>query len=515
MDLESLLVKPEGFGLTDATPVQRAACRIISGKPLADLAAHPDVLKALGGTVPPPGQPREFMLLAAIRSGKSLISACAAVWASQTCDVSRIGPGEVPRVSVISVHKDQAQVVLDHIVGRVMASKVMRKWVVGEPTSDGISMRHPSGRIIEMKVVAGSRAGSTLVARWSAGCIFDEAPRMVGVEDGVVNLEDARSAVLGRVLPGSLILYIGSPWAPFGPVYNWTSEFFGDPANDRGLVVMRAPGPLMNPTHWTPERCERLRIQDPKTYRTDALGEFADPEEALFGAEMIRGASRKTPGDIKPEEGHHYVAAMDPATRSNAWTFVIMGCEWGGPAKLTPMYRVVVARQWKPRTGERVSPRSVLEEIATLCSEYDCGDVHTDQFSADALSDLADTVGVSLAVHTIGQKEKYENIAELHTILSEGRLELANEADMARDLGMVRKKVTQMGVSFVLPKTADGRHCDYVPALGLAVRNPPEPPELPAPVLEPLEARRKKLQEQAEEPYWEGIERRFMGRAVA
>jgi hypothetical protein len=50
---------------------------------------------------------------------------------------------------------------------------------------------------------------------------------MAGQEDGVVNLDDARSAVLGRILPGSQLLYIGSPWAPFGPVYSMVQEFWG------------------------------------------------------------------------------------------------------------------------------------------------------------------------------------------------------------------------------------------------------------------------------------------------
>ena len=33
----------------------------------------------------------------------------------------------------------------------------------------------------------------------------------------------------------------------------------------------------------------------------------------------------------------------------------------------------------------------------------------------------------------------------------------------------MRRRVTQAGLTYVLPKTSDGRHADYVPALMLAV----------------------------------------------
>jgi hypothetical protein len=40
----------------------------------------------------------------------------------------------------------------------------------------------------------------------------------------VVNLDHQRSSVLGRLLPNAQALYIGSPWAPFGPVYDAVTE---------------------------------------------------------------------------------------------------------------------------------------------------------------------------------------------------------------------------------------------------------------------------------------------------
>src|SRR5678815_525909 len=128
--------------------------------------------------------------MSGIRTGKSLLAACAAFHMAVTCDVSSLRPGEIPRVSVVSLKKDLADVIVNHLVGSVKASALLRPFLMGEPTGDGLMIRHPSGTPVEICVVAGSRAGASLVARWSAGCIFDEFPRMTGEDDAVINWDD-------------------------------------------------------------------------------------------------------------------------------------------------------------------------------------------------------------------------------------------------------------------------------------------------------------------------------------
>ena len=64
--------------------------------------------------------------------------------------------------------------IFGHIVGRMMASPLLSKLILETPTADTLMVKHPSGRPVEIKVVAASKAGSSLVARWSAG--GDEVP---------------------------------------------------------------------------------------------------------------------------------------------------------------------------------------------------------------------------------------------------------------------------------------------------------------------------------------------------
>lgn len=461
--LESVLV--DGLGLATATPLQRAICRIADGRPLGDLAD--DALGALGVDSPPRSPtrpPRELYLLSGIRAGKSLLAAALAIRASQTCDLSTLGPGETARVSVVSLTRDLGRVVYEHLVGGILHSPTLRRLAMGEPTGEGMILRHPSGRGVEVRVVAGARAGASLVARWSAGVIFDEAPRMLGEADGVVNFDDARRAVLGRLLPGAQLVAVGSPWAPIGPIYQTAVEHWGKPTED--VVVLRATGPQMNPHHWTPERIEETRRGDEQAYRTDVLGEFAALETMLLSPDRIREAVRVHPAELPPQPGHHYVAAMDPATRGNAWTLVVV------TRRRDASVAVVLARQWQGSRDRPLVPSQVLGDVASILRPYGLRYVLTDQHAADAYADIATRVGLHVQERAWTSSTKTEAYGALAARLAEGTIELCSEPMLIDDLGRLRRRLTANGSTIELPQTHDGRHCDFAPALAMAAAVP-------------------------------------------
>jgi hypothetical protein len=462
--LEDIMCSPVAFGLP-ASPLQRAIFRIIQGVPLNELALNPDVRAAVGdvSALPQGEAPREVVILGGVRSGKSLATAGATVYASQHCDVSNLREGEVPRVSILSLDVDKSAVVLrDHLLGTMNTSPLLGSIKLADG-ADYVRLRHPTGRAIEVKVAAGRRAGGSLVARWSAGVIFDEAARMVGSDEGVVNLDDARVAVLGRLLPGAQILYPSSPWAPFGPIYEMHQAHWGSPT--KALVVIRAPGPAMNPQWWTAERVELLKRSDPDAYRTDVLAEFLSPDEALFANSLLEQHTRADHEVLSYDDRNSYCAAMDPATRGNSWTLVIATRD--GRRR-----RVALATQWTGTKHEPLSPSETLREIAEICHRYGITSVHTDQYSIDALIDLARQRGIGLLQTSLTESQKAERYMGLRTKLVEGELELPPLPPLLADLRRVRRKATQAGIAIHLPPTADGRHCDYAPSWMLAMTAP-------------------------------------------
>lgn len=506
LDLEQLLVHPDGFGLEEASSLQRAICRVIDGQPVE---MTPELRAALGTDTLPPGMPDEVLLLAAIRCAKSLISAAVAFQKTQTVDVSGIGPGHYPRIPILATDKDAARATFDHLIGRTGASKLLKSRIIGEPTADTVWFQHPSGMPIEVKVTANARLASTLISRWFGAVIFDEAPRMSGQDDSVINLEHAQNAIGGRILPGGQVLYIGSPSAPFGPVYNMVSEHWGKPTAE--LVVLRATGPAMRPALYTPEYCEKIRRKRPQAYRENVLAEFSDPESAMFALDDVEKATRKEPEKLAPVETQFYTAAMDPATRANAWTLVVVTTPGlGGPLGAAPMYQVVHATQWVAQKGSPLAPDNVFREMAAVLAPYGITRVETDQFAFDILRSVAERHGLELNSTTMTAQLVLENAERIKALLQEGRLELPPVPALKSDLLRAKKRATQAGVRLVLPETSDGRHGDYVPSLGLALATPPDLP------MEP-EAPKNRFQRMLEADAnqgdrWEAIGNRLVGR---
>lgn len=493
--LEEMLTSPDYFGLTTATPMQRAVCRMADGLPLGDLAHAPllqnphdypdEVVKratwdwCVGDLQAlPRTRPAEVHLLAGIRTFKSLFAAANLVRNSRFCDAGKLGPGEVPRATVTSIKIDLARVVIDHAVGRCMASPVLSTWMAGEPATESFGMQHQIGLETIIKALAGSRAGANLVAYWNMGAVFDEFPRMVGSSDGkVVNFDHARDAVQGRLLAGAQILGIGSPWAPFGPAYESVQSNWQHPSDE--LVVLRAPAPVLNPFNWTPEKVWKLKSVNPRAYQTDVLCEFADLAEALFPAALLESCKRVGRAEKLPREnGRHYVAAMDPATRSNAWTLAIASLDVDGKVD------VAHVEQWLPRGGQNLSPRDTLKSISEVVREYGATTVYSDQYHVDSLRDLAAPFGLNVIEDRITGPRKQQLFEGLRVKMEAGLITVPNNRGMMEDIRRVSRRVTQTGVTIDLPHTADGRHCDYAPCVAMAVDMARTPPSMYDPMAE-------------------------------
>jgi hypothetical protein len=504
--LELLLTSPLGFGLTTATPLQRALCRVLDGTPLEELAAHEHVTTAMGDMRGWQGRPFEAVVLSGTRVGKSLTAAALAVLWSQTCSVEGLGAGDTPRVSIVSLTRDLGAALFAHLRNNVERSPVLKPLLVSEPTADTVVLRHPSGMPVEIQVVAGKGTGSSLVARWSAGVIFDEAPRMLGQSEGVVNLDDMRHAVLSRIRPGAQIVYIGSPWAPFGPVHKWFTERWRKPTND--MLVVRADARLMNPVWWTDERCADLERRNPDAYETDVKANFLSPEENLFGDATVRSATRGGPEQLPYQAGHDYAAGIDAATRGNAWTLVIATRE--GKKR-----RVVLAKQWQGSKQAPLSSRATLREIAALCKPYKVTSLRADGWAIDPLMEHAYDAGVTLEAVNWNTEDAAAAYWKVSQLMVHGECELAPNEQLAEDLKRVKRKPRANGFAIVLPETADGRHCDYAPAMVRSLAGWLDDVEGPLPDLGTAERadhdeRRREQREEQEHtrrsrsPWWAG-----------
>lgn len=281
---------------------------------------------------------------------------------------------------------------------------------------------------------------------------------MAGEGEAVANFDEARRVILGRILPGGQIVAIGSPWAPFGPIFEQVQSGWRKPTAQR--VVVRAPGWAMNPVYWTPERMDELKASDPDAFRVDCAAEFAAPESALVPPDALAAATRQA-GDLEADPLRSYVAGMDAGTRGNAWTLIVM-------SRHGEKRRVDLAREWIGSRNAPLSASEILREIAAIAARYRIASVWCDQWSADPLQELAQQHGLTLYPRMTPARDRWEQAARFRGELLEGRLEMHPHPVLREDVLRAKRTTTMQGVRLDLPTGGDGRHCDFVPSLMLA-----------------------------------------------
>lgn len=473
LSLEHLLTSPAGFDLA-ASPLQVAITRAADGVPIGD-GLDADAAQAHFGCEPSKiglVAPVLVVIVAGVRSGKSLLSACAAVKGCLSADLSGLKRHEVARFAVVAPTVDNAVATFRLLVGSMLESPNLRHLIVGEPTSDTLTLKRPDGRIVEIVVVAASRGAVTLRSRWFCGFVLDEVA-LFGQETtgAAINSEELLRAAETRLVPGAQGWLISSPFGPQGLLFDLYKAHFGSPGR---YLVVHAPTTAMNPT-FPVEQVEAIRARQPDVAAREYDASWVDAATAFFSGTAIDRATRKTPLVIPYEPGHFYASAIDPATRGNAWTLAVATIR-ATPTGNRPT--VVLAKQWQGSRVNPLSPRVVLAEIGKLIRPYGINQVWSDQASGDALRDLAADAGLTLVVEPSTRASNLAMYGNLETLLSMGNVDLPPEPLIKQDLLGVRKLVGRNGVSVDLAKTSDGRHSDFAPAVANAIAKATVPPSL-------------------------------------
>jgi len=472
VSLELLLTEPAGFDL-DASPLQRAITRAADGKQIGDDLDDAAVQRHFGCERSAIGLalPVLVVTVAGVRSGKSLLAGCAAVKGVLTADLSKLRRHEVPRFAIVAPNVDNASATFRLLVGSVMESTTLRKLVVGEPTADTLVLRRPSdGRQVEIVVVAASRGAVTLRSRWLVGFVLDECALFGSEPTGAaVNAEELLRAAETRLVPGAQGWLVSSPFGPQGLLFDLYKAHFGDPGR---VLVVHAPTTAMNPA-FPQAQVEAIRARDPDVAAREYEAAFIDTDTAMFDAAAIDRATRVEPLVMQPEPGVTYACVIDAATRSNGW-----GCAVAGMRQTPSGLRrsVVYAREWRGSKVAPLSPRQVFAEMAVDVKPYGIDVVFADQWSADALRELAQDVGLTLSIEPATQQSKHEMYSSLDALLKIDGVDLPPHPLVRQDLLGVRRRVGRNGVSIELVRTGDGRHADLAPAVAGAIAKAYVPP---------------------------------------
>lgn len=520
ISLEKLFTSAACFGVTTATPVQRAKCRIVAGEPLGNLASDPDVLELVGGTPPDLGtRPSEVLDISAIRVGKSLFAAALIVWLSQTVDLSGVTRSDIVRIFVVALKLEGTAAVMSHLVTNMLEKPALKSLLLDDPKEltvnsaikNGLRLRHPSGKVVEVKCIPLDRAGGSGLSVFSAGVIIDEYPRMIGADDGVRNVEHFRDGVQGRLLPGAIMLATGSPWQPYGPAYDNVVKHFGKPTKD--LVVLRTNGKA-NPKYWTERERAKLQRSNPRAYKTDYEAQFMDGDEAVFPANAIEDAWNR-PQAERADYGKPAIFADPSALRHDYWAAMVGGwvhpvatpediyeCQvmgdvivpgppgqvvagrdgWiriledaaGRPIPrrdgkgLKPIFEVYEVVSWDKNSGAR--GMDLVKAVGALGRKYGCEDFHWDGYEQLMLGDLIRNEGLRPVVHSwSGANRKTDAVDHLRTLFVERRVRLPKHDLLKQELLRFRSRATPGG-NFQYIVAGGAGHGDHASCLTLAMR---------------------------------------------
>jgi hypothetical protein len=214
---------------------------------------------------------------------------------------------------------------------------------------------------------------------------------------------------------------------------------------------------------------------NPSKWRREFMAIPLEEEEEGLLTSVLLDRSTREEMVVTRSPGHSYVAAMDPATRGDAWTLVVATKRWvAGRLKRS----VVKAKEYHGTTVAPLDPGAVLADIARELAMYGLTSVYSDQASADALKRIGRDVDMTVVISPSTAQNKLTRYESLETWMQNGEVELPPCPVIRADLLSVVKKLTPNGFTIELPRTGD-RHADYAPSISLALSRkiaaPPEP----------------------------------------
>ena len=452
----------------DPSRLQTAIMRAADGRSIGDALDDDQIIRFFGCERSKIGlsKPLLVVIIAGVRSGKSLLAAVAGITCVFTADLSALKPHLIPKFRIVTPKAENAVETFRHILGAILESPGLQSCLVGEPKwspHPSLTLRRFDGRLVQISVAAADPKGLSMRSGWMVGFCLDEAALFGEAASGAaVNAEEIIQAAETRVRPGGQGWVVSSPYGPTGLLYALYNKYWGKPGN---VLVVRAPTLEMNPD-FDAELVERIRLEKPDVAAREYDAEWVDADSAFFEGVLLDKLTREGPVDVPPQAGSRYLAAMDPATRGNAWTLVIARDTRERGDKIAKV-EISYACEWVGSRKMPLDPAKVFADMKTKLEPYGIMTVNTDGYASDFIIANAKTADIRLNQHTLQGERQTEVYRSLDVLLRQGRIDLPPVAALTKDLKAVRRRATSGAVRPHLPETSDGRHADFAPSVTL------------------------------------------------
>lgn len=398
---------------------------------------------------------RELWLLLGRRSGKSIIAALLAVWAT-CCRTYTLAPGEVGVFMVIAADRKQARVILQYIVG-LLRSHPSLEVLIEKETKESITLT--SGYVIEIHTCSfRSLRGYTVIGAAVDEVAFWDADDSANPDKEVlIALRAAMASV-----PEAQLIALTSVYAQRGEVFRMYEKHFGN--NDSPTVlIVNGPTQIMNPTI-SQQVIDSAYEDDPQAAAAEYGAEFRRDVEAFLPAvalDAVRMVGRfEQPYDLAKRSS--YVAFLDPAggTGSDSMTLAIAHLH-NGRAVLD------VVREVTPP----FSPADTVQAFADTLKQYGLTKATSDRYAGSWPTEAFRKHGITVEPSTRSKSEIYQDCLPL---IMSGSCELLDHPKLTKQLAGLERRTARGGKDSIdhAPRQHDDVANAAAGALVLAAHRP-------------------------------------------
>jgi hypothetical protein len=327
---------------------------------------------------------RELWVIVGRGAGKSrIVGLLAAAYAVREY---RLAPGENIYVGIFAPDRKQAAVTFKFVVGLLKSVPELAALIVAETRH---SIELSNGVIVE--VLTASTAAPR--GRAYALVIIEEAAFLPQDQSANPDVELVRSVgpALARV-PGSLLVVVGSPYAPKGIQREAWEKYHDQPDGD--VVFVQASTLEMNPT-FDKRAIERAYENDPSSAAAEYGGRFRSDVEGFVSREAVGGVVVPGRLELPFREGITYHGFLDFAGGAVGGDSAVAAVAHAEEREGRTIAVLDVVREVRPP----FSPEEVCAEFARTLQRYRVTTATSDrwagQFPVEAMSKHRITVDTS------------------------------------------------------------------------------------------------------------------------
>lgn len=389
------------------------------GLPMDDDAA--EVFRQLTNRDAPTEPHDELWLVIGRRGGKSNSAALLAVYEAVFNDHrSKLAPGEVATVMVVSSDRKQSRSVMRYIRGLLLENPMLSRLVV----KDGPESIELANRCV-IEVMTATHRGTR---GYTTACVIAD-------EIAFWHSEGANpdASILAAIRPslatlGGKLIALSSPYARRGVLWKNYRRHFGQEGR---VLVAQAPSLLMNPM-LPPQVVADAKAEDPVSAAAEYEAQFRTDVEGYCTIEAVEACTRPGKLELGPVPGRRYHAFTDPSGGvADAFTLSIAHHDNGTAV-------VDLVRAIRPP----FSPEAVVAEYAELLSTYGITKVTGDAYGGEWPREQFRKRGIAYEKSARNRSELYRDLLPL---LNSERVELPPLARLSNELVSLERRTTRGG----------------------------------------------------------------------